>query len=92
MPLGLPNRDLPLASEIVRKLKEVVVTRLMFLGFILLLVLGCAGYPDKKVSEKEPPPTETGAPSEEEEKLKLPKDVGPKPVRPTCPPGMTGSC
>ncbi len=35
-------------------------------------------------------PGEVGASTEEEDRL--PKDVGPRPVRPTCPPGMVGSC
>jgi hypothetical protein len=53
----------------------------------MLAVLGCAAPSERAEPAKDQ--QSSGALSEED---RLPKDVQPRPVRPTCPPGMAGSC
>ncbi len=65
------------------------MVRSFMLAATVMIFLGCAASPDQTVSQKDQMPEDAAASSEED---RLPKDAGPSPVRPTCPPGMAGSC
>ena len=65
------------------------MVRSFVLAATILIFLGCAASPEQRAPQKEQVKEEAEAPPEEK---RLPKDVGPPPVRPTCPPGMAGSC
>ncbi len=62
----------------------------MFKGLMLaattLIFLSCAPAPEKKPAQKDQITEEEVVVTPEEDRL--PKDASPRPVRPTCPPGM----
>ncbi|MER3424236.1 MAG: hypothetical protein C4293_14450 [Nitrospiraceae bacterium] len=61
-----------------------------FVVAAMVMILGCATTPDQSDSRNGQGIDGSGASSDEENRL--PKDARPKPVRPTCPSAMTGSC